>query len=94
MVKRVTKGRREGGAVLWRAGRPHKAFVITTDETWREFRAVCVRKGMSVQDALGDMVAKAVTADKRAERAKTKRRAARSAEVKREARKLGVDLGG
>lgn len=82
-----------GQRVKFRAGRPHKAFVVTPDETWLEFRAMCVRGGITVQDALGDIVAKAVTADKRGTIAKSKRQAARSAAVKREARKLGVELG-
>lgn len=41
--------------------RRHKAFVVTTDETWIAFRALCIVRGVTIEHALGRLVDRIVS---------------------------------
>jgi hypothetical protein len=75
---------KEDKVAKMRAGRAHKAFVICTDELWREFRALCLTRGEPVQDYLGYMVAKEVKAAKAA-RTRSEAKRAKADKLVREA---------
>jgi len=70
-------------------GRAHKAFVIVTDEVWRDFRILCMSKGESLQDYLGYLVAKEVKTDKAAKTRQAARKVKAAKIIDAEIRRAG-----
>ena len=68
--------------------RLHKAFVDTTDDSWRSFRALCLTKGETVQTYLGYLVDNEVKKDK----ANKMRAAKRRPKADETVRKAGVKV--
>jgi len=66
------------------AARRHKAFVVTTDPTWRAFKALTVEHSTTIELELGRLVEREV----RSARRDRQRSAGRSAVAQREIAKL------
>jgi hypothetical protein len=64
--------------------RRHKAFVVVTDPTWREWKAICTRRGETIEDEFGRLVEREIAAIRR----DAQRTAARSAVARREIDRL------
>jgi hypothetical protein len=68
--------------------RPHKAFVVCTDDVWKDFRVLCVQRDRTVQAALGVLVVAEVSKAKKAATATDKRRAAAAKTIAKELRSI------
>jgi hypothetical protein len=64
--------------------RRHKAYVVVTDPTWREWKALVVQHGDTIENELGRLVEREVS---RA-RTQARRAAARSVVARREIERL------
>jgi hypothetical protein len=64
--------------------RRRKTYVVVTDPTWREWKALCVRRGATIEDELGRLVELQVS---RA-RTEARRAAGRSVVARREIERL------
>jgi hypothetical protein len=83
MARRRKSPADEGLGVAGLGDRPHKAFVVCSDEEWQAFRVVVLEQGKTVQGLLGELVVREVKRYRRDKLAKLKRQKARRAEYER-----------